>query len=369
MARVARDPEIELTVAAPRYFRGDLRPLTLERSPADAYRLVGLEARFTQFIHVFYYKGLTKLAAPGAFDLVHSWEEPYVLAGYQVARAARAAGARYFFRTAQSLPKPYPPPFSQFESYCTHHADGWVAGGNLVHDALRGREGYGPLSDVITLGVDEDEFRPDREAGATLKKKLELQGPVVGFVGRLTAAKGLEVLMRALERVPAPWSLLALGSGPYEARLKRWAEERGLANRVRVLLVRHAEIPRYLQAMDMLVAPSQTTPHWKEQFGRMIVEGFASGVPVIGSDSGEIPFVIEDCGLVVPESDAGAWATAISRLIASEPERRDLAEAGLERFHSLYTASRVAERYVEFYRRIIDTTPRGRGATHGLRCV
>jgi phosphatidyl-myo-inositol dimannoside synthase len=358
MARVGRDPSIELTIGAPRYFRGDLRPLQLEESPTESYRLVGLDARLTQYIHVFFYERLQKLIAPGAFDLVHSWEEPFVLAGYQVARAAAAAGSRYFFRTAQSLPKPYPPPFSQFESYCAHHAEGWVAGGNLVQEALRGRKGYSELTDVITLGVDEDEFRPDPEAGAALRRSLGLDGPVIGFVGRLTAAKGLDVLMAALENVPAPWSLLALGSGPYEARLQRWAEQRGITNRVKVLLVGHSEVPRYLQAMDLMVAPSQTTPKWKEQFGRMIVEGFATGIPVIGSDSGEIPYVIDDAGLVVGESDVKGWTDAISEALESEARRRELGEAGRERFQSLYTSTRVAERYIDFYRRVMDGAPR-----------
>jgi phosphatidyl-myo-inositol dimannoside synthase len=366
MSRVVRDPNIELTVVAPRYFRGDLRPLALEASDTEPYRLEGLDARLTQYIHIFFYEGLHRLLSPGAFDLVHSWEEPYILAGYQIARAASAAGSRFFFRTAQSLPKAYPPPFSGFERYCASHASGWIAGGNLVHEALRKRRGYPALSEIITLGVDEEKFRPDPQAGAALRRSLGLEGPVIGFVGRLTAAKGLDVLMDALEQVPGPWNLLALGSGPYESRVNRWAESRGFGDRVKVLLVGHSDVPRYLQAMDLLVAPSQTTPKWKEQFGRMIVEAFASGVPVIGSDSGEIPFVIDDVGVVVAESDAAGWAAAINELLESPDRRRELSEQGIERFQSLYTSTRVAERYVDFYRRVVETSPqsvrRARGA-------
>ena len=51
--------------------------------------------------------------------------------------------------------------------------------------------------------------------------------------------------------------------------------------------------------MDVMCAPSQTTPKWREQFGRMLIEAFASGVPVVGSDSGEIPFVIDEAGVLV----------------------------------------------------------------------
>ena len=91
----------------------------------------------------------------------------------------------------------------------------------------------------------------------------------------------------------------------------------------------------------MLVAPSQTTPEWKEQFGRMIVEAFATGVPVVGSDSGEIPYVIDDVGLIVPEADVDAWAKAINGLLHSPARRRELGEQGYERFQSpRYTSSR-----------------------------
>jgi glycosyltransferase involved in cell wall biosynthesis len=356
MARVARRPGIELTIVAPNFFHGDLRPLHLEETPGEAYELRGITARLTNYIHIFYYKQLRSMIEPGAFDLVHAWEEPYILAGFQVARAASAAGARYMFRTAQSLPKAYPPPFRQFEEYCIRSASGWVAGGHMVQHALKSRGGYPALSEVITLAVDEEQFHPDPAEGEAIRRRLGLTGPVLGFVGRLTAAKGLDVLMKALENVPGPWSLLALGSGPYDVKIRQWAEARGLSDRVKVLLARHEEMPRYLRAMDILVAPSQTTPNWKEQFGRMIIEAFATRVPVIGSDSGEIPYVIADAGLVVPEADPTAWAEAICTLLSSPGQREALAEAGLERFQASYNAPRVAERYVEFYHRLMDVS-------------
>jgi hypothetical protein len=58
-----------------------------------------------------------------------------------------------------------------------------------------------------------------------------------------------------------------LGSGPARKKILRWAEKRGWADRVKVVLARHDEAPRYLGAADLMVAPSQTTGNWKEQFG------------------------------------------------------------------------------------------------------
>ncbi len=358
MARVAREPGVELTIAAPKFHHGDLRPIFLEPDPAGVdYRLVGLPAYLTRKIHVFFYGGLGDLVRSGQFDLVHGWVEPYILSGFQIARAARRNGAKFVFQTCQNIDKRYPPPFDRFERYCAQNCAGWVGIGELVRQVMLKRGYPDRVAEVIPLSIDEDHFRPDPAAREAVRSRLGLDGPVIGFVGRLNEDKGLDVLMTALEGVPGPWNLLALGSGPYESKLKAWAEARGWSDRLRVMLVKHDEVPAHLQAMDLLVAPSQTRPNWREQFGRMIVESFACRVPVIGSDSGEIPFVIGDAGLVCPERDPAAWTSAISELLASPDLRRALADAGEQRCHERYTAARAATQWLDVYRRCLDDLP------------
>ena len=108
------------------------------------------------------------------------------------------------------------------------------------------------------------------------------------------------MLIEALERVATPWRALFVGSGPLEPMLSAWSRRH--ANRVRIVTnARHGDVPAYLNAMDVLCAPSRTTTRWREQFGRMLIEAFASGVAVIGSSSGEIPNVIAGAGVVMPE--------------------------------------------------------------------
>ena len=150
---------------------------------------------------------------------------------------------------------------------------------------------------------------------------------MIGYTGRLTEDKGLHILMQAMEQVGGerPWSLFMLGGGPMEGKILEWAKTQGWGDRVRIMLAKHDEVPSYLGAMDLLVAPSQTTWHWKEQFGRMLIEAFACGVPVIGSDSGEIPYVISDAGRVVGEKDVAGWAAAIVELLDSPGLRAESA--------------------------------------------
>lgn len=352
-AAVARRPGIELTVAAPAFFHGDLRPLALERDDEPAgYDLRPVRARLTRFIQLFGYseRELFRLVRSGNFDVVHAWEEPYIFAGHQIARAVGPTRARFCFRTAQNIVKRYPPPFSLFEKGTFRRAQGWIAGGSLVRKAMIEKGLPADKGRVITLGVDAGEFRPAVEAErARVLDTLGLEPPVVGFVGRLVPAKGIDVLLRAMEKVKERASYLFLGSGPLRAEIERWAEARGMRDRVRVLLAPHGEMPRYLGALDMLVAPSQTTPSWSEQFGRMVIEAFACRVAVVGSDSGEIPHVLGDAGRVVPEADADAWARTIDELLASPELRRELAERGHARFLERYSAERVAAQYAEFY--------------------
>src|SRR5262249_14287218 len=137
-----------------------------------------------------------------------------------------------------------------------------------------------------------------------------------------------------------------------ESVLRRWASRHG--DRVRVCTdVRHATVPVYVNAMDVLCAPSRTTPRWREQFGRMLIEAFACGVPVVGSDSGEIPHVIGDAGLVVGERDEPGWRAALAGLLESPGRRRELAARGLERAWSRFAWPVIARQHLDFFEEIL----------------
>ena len=101
--------------------------------------------------------------------------------------------------------------------------------------------------------------------------------------------------------------------------------------------------------MDLLAAPSQTTARWKEQLGRMLLEAMASGVPVVASDSGEIPHVVADAGQVVPEADEPAWTAALAELLASPDRRRDLSARSLARARAVYAWPVVARQFLDFF--------------------
>jgi glycosyltransferase involved in cell wall biosynthesis len=85
----------------------------------------------------------------------------------------------------------------------------------------------------------------------------------------------------------------------------------------------------------------------------MLIEAFACAIPVIGSDSGEIPYVIGDAGLIAREGDENAWISAIERLLTEADARRELGARGLDRATKVYAWPKVAQGYLEFFEELI----------------
>jgi glycosyltransferase involved in cell wall biosynthesis len=341
--------EWEVTAAAPSSFPGDLGPITLEAAPGE--RVEALSLRAAGGVHTMLYGNEMRALLRRGWDVVHCWEEPYILAGAQVA-AWTPRDVKLVFATFQNLPKRYPPPFRWTERFAMSRAAGWIAFGRTIEDALRDRPGYARRPRrVIAPGVDTDLFRADPAAGARVRASLGWEDdgpPVVGYLGRFVPEKGMETLMRALDGCAEPWRALLVGGGRMEAEVRAWAGRHG--DRVRIATgVGHEAVPGYLNAMDLLCAPSRTTPAWREQLGRMLTEAMACGVPVLGSASGEIPYVIADAGLILPEDDVPAWSRAIDRLLADAALRADLAARGRSRIEAEYALDVVARRHLAFF--------------------
>jgi glycosyltransferase involved in cell wall biosynthesis len=355
---IARTGGWDVTVAAPEFVRGDLRPVHLERGEGEACRVEPVRAHFTGRPHFLLYARRLRELLRDRWDLVHCWQEPYVLSGLQVARWAGKAPLVYY--TFQNLPKRYPPPFNWIERTCIRRSAGWIAAGQTIRDTLITRPGYADRPHaILPLGVDLSRFKPDPAAREAVHHRLGWSAagpPVVGFLGRFVPQKGLGLITRVLDRLETPWRALFVGSGPLEAELRAWADRHG--DRARITTgVAHDQVPAYLNAMDLLAAPSQTTPRWREQFGRMLIEAFACGVPVVGSDSGEIPHVIGDSGVVVGEADEGGWTAALAAILESPDRRAVLAERGRVRVAERFAWPVIARRHLEFFEQILNTRP------------
>ncbi|HEY2525283.1 MAG TPA: glycosyltransferase family 4 protein [Candidatus Binataceae bacterium] len=353
MAR-AGGAQWEVVAVAPRFFRGDLRPIPLEPQPGELCRVAAIDVHLSRFAPLFFYGLGLRALMRERWDVVHCWEEPYVIAGGQVARWAPAASKLVFY-TFQNIAKRYAPPFSAIERMCAERSNGWLASGETVAETQLGRCWSHRPHRVMPLGVDVELFRPDPQNGRAMRARLgwDDEGPpVVGFLGRFIEAKGLALLMRVLDETSTPWRALLVGGGPGEAALRAWASRHG--DRVRIVSgVPHDRVPEHLNAMDLLLAPSQTTARWREQFGRMLIEAFACGLPVLASDSGEIPYVVGDAGVIVSERDQAGWRGALADLLESPARRAELAIRGRGRALAVYSWPLVARRHLEFFNELL----------------
>ena len=308
----------------------------LEISPSARQLIHPLSVRLNGRFHLHHYPGLAKEIEEFGPDLVFIDEEPYNLATFLAAREAAKLNIPAVFFTWQNLNHRLPLPFMLMQRYVFNRCKAAIAGTTTAEHVLRARGFQGSIIVTPQFGVDTEAFSPSN--------RPDNRPFTVGYIGRLVQTKGVHLLIDAMARVESKsWRLLIAGYGPTRETLAQAAVNAGLGERCQFeSSVRSTDVPAWLRRLDVAVLPSITAPRWKEQFGRTLVEAMACGVAVIGSDSGEIPSVVGDAGMIFPEHDAGALYECLRKL-ADEPDlRSDLAERGRQRVIDHFSNFQIA---------------------------
>lgn len=239
--------------------------------------------------------------------------------------------------TYQDLYKKYPPPFRWMESYVFKHADRILVSNTQGGEVIV-RKKYKRMWDVLPSAVNLDRFsyKEPRPSGTFF---------TAGYVGRLANEKGVDTLLWAMTELNDEVRLRIIGDGPARHRLELMAKELGIYERVAFLgPTDHEDLPAVYHDLDALVLPSKSTKRWQEQFGRVLIEAMACGVPVIGSDSGAIPEVVGEAGLIFPEGNSILLSEKISLLQQDFRLRKNLSFQGRIRVEQNYSAERVAKK-------------------------
>ena len=349
--------QVRLQVIVPsRWSEGEMeRTLVHDPGLARGYQSVGLKPAL-QRGGTLYALPLRRLAASirsFAPDVIHVEEGPCALVTAEAALIARRLGKPLLLFSWENLDRRYPYPFGSLLKFILGRTSAAIAGSREAAGVLRSKGFRGPVEVLPQLGVDPERFSPGD--GRPMRERLGLDGAlVVGFVGRLVHDKGVQVLLDAFARLPDPSArLLIVGTGPDRAALLAQAARLGIDGRIVWLAaLPHEEVVDCLRAMDLMVVPSITAARWKEQFGHVLIEAMACGVPVIGSDSGEIPNVIGAAGLTFPEGDAAALGEALVHLQAEPAGREELGRRGRERVLECFTHQVLADRTLEIYARL-----------------
>jgi len=337
---------VDLTLIVPERWRRDLPDPDLRYAgvPGGA-ATVSLPVQFSGNGTFFVLRSLSRTLRELRPDVILLHQEPWSLVAMQVVRAAR--GAALVFYTEQNIAKSLPPPFSWIRRATYRTAVSAWAVGTTSEETLRATGFERPIA-VVPHGVEVSAFRPGHDAER--RRALGLDGVIVGYAGRLVAEKGIEDLLMAAKRLadeqpPLRFTLLIAGAGPLLGACERARADLG-PRLVTLPAVPHHEAPSLFRLMDTYVLPSRTTRSWREQFGRVLVEAAACGLPVVGTSSGEIPHVLAALGgtRTVPERDPAALANALRAYIADDAVRSRDGAANLTAARARFSQEAVADR-------------------------
>jgi glycosyltransferase involved in cell wall biosynthesis len=171
-------------------------------------------------------------------------------------------------------------------------------------------------------------------------------------VGRLVWEKGHQDLLRALsslQREGRSVRALIVGAGPEEGRLRAHAHDLGLDGSVEWRTsVPYDEMPGVFAQASCFVLASLPTTWWEEQFGMVLAEAAAAGLPIVAAESGAIPEVLQGEGTLFPPGDWSELARALGRVVDSPPARRQ--PSALVESYSLAAAG---GRYAAAYERVL----------------
>jgi glycosyltransferase involved in cell wall biosynthesis len=269
-------------------------------------------------------------------DVAFIEAEPYALAAAQWSRAFAKCDIPFGVQCYENIDRPLPGPVRRLRSRVLREAAFVAARSDSAAQLARA---WGATGEV--------DFAPPAVPSWDGVPEIPEHPFTVGYAGRLTESKGLMDLLGAVRQLQAPVELLLVGSGEQRPQLEGQPIP---GSSVRVLDgLSHDQMASGYAQLDVLVLPSHTTPTWKEQFGRVIIEALWCGVPVVGSDSGEIPWLIglTGGGLVFPEGDRDALAQRLIELREDPELRRTLASTGraaVERLFSVPAATDPLER-------------------------
>jgi glycosyltransferase involved in cell wall biosynthesis len=332
---------INLRVLVPPSWRDERGEQALERVYTQGYELCAIPIRRNGDFHTHYYPTLGREIRAFQPDIVHIDEEPYNLATWQALFFARRNRAKILFFSWQNITRHYPPPFSWGEKWVLNNSDYALMGTDSAGEVWREKGYTGNMAVIPQFGTDETLFTPTPQPSRPF---------TIGFIGRMVEEKGVWVLLEALRHLQGDWRCRLAGGGTLRDTLQNAVREMGLVERVAFIpQMPSTEIAQEYAQLDVLVLPSLTRPNWKEQFGRVLIEAMACEIPVVGSDSGAIPDVMGDGGIITPENNALALCEALQHLMNNPQERARLGKQGRARVLAHFTHKSIAQATVDVY--------------------
>jgi glycosyltransferase involved in cell wall biosynthesis len=186
---------------------------------------------------------------------------------------------------------------------------------------------------ILSMGVDTSLFKPQSKPAKTSQTPKKRK--TILFVGRLNEQKGVEYLIKSLQKVMAKIqdvNLAIVGEGEYKIKLQQAAKDNGVSDMVEFMgAAKKSDLPSIYNSSGVLVLPSVTTSIGTEGMGLVLIEAMACGTPVIGSSSGGIKNVIKDRknGLIFKERNHEELAAKIISVLSDKKLSEKLSRNGI----------------------------------------
>jgi glycosyltransferase involved in cell wall biosynthesis len=204
---------------------------------------------------------------------------------------------------------------------------------------------------IIRNGID---LRPFNNVAPSLRSEANPDQLIVGIAGRLAIEKGVDIFLRAAARVlteSPSTKFLIIGDGPDREKLGSLVDQLNLRNSV-TFFGRREDMPAAYASLDIMISSSR-----QEGLPMAILEGMASGRPLIATAVGEVPAVVinNQCGVLLPPEDPILLANAILSLLQNPAERQRLGAAARKRIEEEFSAARMTADYLRIYEQAIAT--------------
>lgn len=212
--------------------------------------------------------------------------------------------------------------------------------------------------EVIPNGIDVERFNPEKNTTDIRKEfSLEEDDIVIGFIGRIVPAKGLEYLLNALPYLKEEFKnikLFIVGEGSLVEELKERAKKNNVFDNI-LFIGRRRDIPEILASINIFVMPSIA-----EGFPNALLEAMAMGKPIVTTEVGGIPEIVKNGfnGLLVPPRDTVSLSKAIKELISNDQLAAKLGQAARDLVHDNLSIKAIAQKWQSLYLSILKEKAR-----------
>ncbi len=217
---------------------------------------------------------------------------------------------------------------------------------------------------VIPAGVDLERFKP-RPKDIEVLEKLDLSGDnfIVLFVGVLNIYKGVYELIYAakkllidndLDFIRKRLKFVLVGRGEEERRIKNLVKKLGISEFF--VFTGHQpymQIHRFYSIADIFTLPSRPMETWQEQFGIVLTEAMASGVPIVSTFCGSIPEVLGDSAVLVQPADAHDLYKGLKKIITDDELRKEWRKRARKRAEDKYDPKKISEKILGVYEMVV----------------